>query len=195
VWQILRAIGWILCCVYATIPAFWLMIHPRVEYWRSRPGSPYRVLLPLWVGMWVAFALVTAPWRNVLVYDTEWTLIPAFVLFAAGLWVYRRSGSHFSGVHLSGLPELRSDHGQQSLVTSGLHNRVRHPIYLGHLSEMLAWSLATGLAICYVLTGFAVITGAIMIRLEDKELEERFGESYREYRARVPAFLPRIWPL
>jgi protein-S-isoprenylcysteine O-methyltransferase Ste14 len=46
-----------------------------------------------------------------------------------------------------------------------------------------------------VLTGFAVITGAIMIRLEDKELEERFGESYREYRARVPAFLPRIWPL
>jgi protein-S-isoprenylcysteine O-methyltransferase Ste14 len=190
--QILRGVGWILCCIYATIPAFWLMIHPRVDFWRSRPSSPYRVLLPVWVGMWIAFAVVTAPWRNVLVYDASWTLIPAFFLFAAGIWIYRRSGSHFSLTHLSGLPELRSDRGQQSLVTSGLHNRVRHPIYLGHLCEMLAWSLGTGLVVCYGLTAFAIITGAIMIRLEDKELEQRFGQPYRDYRMQVPAVLPRI---
>jgi protein-S-isoprenylcysteine O-methyltransferase Ste14 len=194
VWQILRGVGWIVCCVYATIPAFWLMIHPRVEYWRSRRQSPYHVLLPAWVAMWLVFAVVTAPWRNVLAYDTEWTLIPAVVLFAAGLWIYRWSGGHFSAVHLSGLPELRPSQGEQELVTSGLHRRVRHPIYLGHLCEMLAWSLGTGLVVCYALTAFAVLTGAIMIHLEDKELERRFGEAYREYRARVPAFLPRVWP-
>ena len=33
---------------------------------------------------------------------------------------------------------------------------------------------------------FAVITGALMIRVEDRELEARFGEAYREYRASVP---------
>jgi protein-S-isoprenylcysteine O-methyltransferase Ste14 len=36
------------------------------------------------------------------------------------------------------------------------------------------------------------VTGAIMIRLEDKELDQRFGEAYREYRRKVPAALPRI---
>ena len=190
--QILHGVGWILCCIYATIPAFWLMIHPRVEFWRSRPGSPYRVLLPVWVGTWILFGLVTAPWRNLILYESRWTLLPALVLFSVGIWIYRRSSTHFSLTHLSGLPELRSTQNHQRLITSGLHNRVRHPIYLGHLCEMLAWSLGTGLLVCYALTTFAIVTGAVMIRLEDKELERRFGQPYREYRARVPAVLPRI---
>jgi protein-S-isoprenylcysteine O-methyltransferase Ste14 len=31
-----------------------------------------------------------------------------------------------------------------------------------------------------------------MIKMEDKELETRFGEDYRLYRSTVPAVLPRI---
>lgn len=57
---------------------------------------------------------------------------------------------------------------------------------------MLAWSVGTGLAVCYGLTAFALVTGTIMIQKEDKELEQRFGEEYREYRRKVPAVLPRI---
>jgi len=57
---------------------------------------------------------------------------------------------------------------------------------------MLTWSVGTGLAVCYGLTAFALVTGAIMIRLEDRELEQRFGEAYREYRRKVPAVLPRV---
>jgi protein-S-isoprenylcysteine O-methyltransferase Ste14 len=33
----------------------------------------------------------------------------------------------------------------------------------------------------------------IMIRLEDKELEQRFGEEYRRYRNHVPALFPTLW--
>jgi protein-S-isoprenylcysteine O-methyltransferase Ste14 len=58
---------------------------------------------------------------------------------------------------------------------------------------MLAWSAGTGLAVCWALTAFAVFTGAVMIRMEDAELERRFGDAYREYRASVPAVLSRIW--
>jgi protein-S-isoprenylcysteine O-methyltransferase Ste14 len=57
---------------------------------------------------------------------------------------------------------------------------------------MLAWSLGTGLVVCWLLTALAVITGAVMIRMEDEELEKRFGEEYRAYRLRVPAVLPRL---
>ena len=85
-----------------------------------------------------------------------------------------------------------AEHPQQRLVISGIRERVRHPIYVAHLCEMLAWSAGTGLAVCYGLTVFAMISGAIMIRLEDRELEQRFGDEYRAYRERVPAVLPRI---
>jgi protein-S-isoprenylcysteine O-methyltransferase Ste14 len=37
-----------------------------------------------------------------------------------------------------------------------------------------------------------VITGTVMIRAEDAELERRFGEEYRAYRESVPALLPRL---
>jgi protein-S-isoprenylcysteine O-methyltransferase Ste14 len=57
---------------------------------------------------------------------------------------------------------------------------------------MLAWSLGSGLIVCYGLTAFAVVTGAVMIWLEDNELQHRFGEEFHEYRRRVPALLPRI---
>ena len=57
---------------------------------------------------------------------------------------------------------------------------------------MLAWSLGTGLAVCWALTAFAILTGAFMIAMEDRELEKRFGEEYREYRLAVPAILPKL---
>ncbi|MGA8762925.1 MAG: isoprenylcysteine carboxylmethyltransferase family protein, partial [Candidatus Sulfotelmatobacter sp.] len=71
--------------------------------------------------------------------------------------------------------------------------RVRHPVYMGHLCEMLGWSVGTGLVVCWALTGFATVTGVVMIWMEDKELEQRFGEEYREYRSGVPGFVPRSW--
>jgi len=180
------------CVVYATIPSFWLMIHRWTNYWRSRRTSPYRVLVPIWVGMWVLLGLIASPWRDLLLYDSWWTWIPAAVLFAIGAWIYRRSGTGFSAVQLGGLPEVTLGHREQKLAISGIRAHVRHPVYLGHFCEMVAWSVGTGLTVCYALTTFALVTGAIMIRLEDRELEQRFGEEYRDYRSRVPAILPKI---
>jgi len=37
-----------------------------------------------------------------------------------------------------------------------------------------------------------LVTGAVMIRMEDRELEERFGAAYTAYRQSVPAVLPRV---
>ena len=190
--MLLRGIGWLACVIYATIPSFWLVIHPRAEYWRSRQRSPYRLLVPLWTGMWAALGLITAPWRNVVIYRTAWSWAPAAVLFAAGLWIYKRSGADFSPAQLGGVPEVMPGHREQRLVTTGIRARIRHPVYLGHLCEMLAWSVGTGLVVCYGLTIFAVVTGAVMIRLEEKELEQRSAKEYRDYQRRVPAVVPRI---
>jgi protein-S-isoprenylcysteine O-methyltransferase Ste14 len=189
----LQTIGWAVVIVYASIPSFWLLIHPRVEYWRSKQRSPYQVLIPIWITMWIALALITAPWRYVSLYRNGWAWSPAAILFLIGLWLYKSSGKDFSGAQLSGAAELLPARGEPRLVVSGIRNRIRHPVYLGHLCEMLAWSIGTGLAVLYALTAFAAVTGVIMIRLEDKELEQRFGEEYRRYRSQVPALIPSLW--
>lgn len=189
---LMRTIGWIACVVYSTIPAFWLLVHPRAELWRSRQRSPYRILVPVWIAMWLVLATITAGCRGVLLYERGWTWIPAGALFCTGIALYQLSHSRFSLTQLGGLPEILRGHSHQQLVTTGIRARVRHPVYLGHLCEMLAWSVGTGLAVCWALTAFAIVTGAVMIRMEDAELEKRFREEYRQYRSRVPAVFPKI---
>jgi protein-S-isoprenylcysteine O-methyltransferase Ste14 len=189
----LQLTGWLMCVIYATIPGFWLIIHPYTAYWRSRARSPYRVLLPLWVAMWIVVGGLTAPFRHAVLYESLWTWIPAAFLFFAGFWLYKQSGKQFTPRQLGGLPELLPQHPDQRLVISGIRARVRHPVYLAHGCEMLAWSMGTGLTVCYGLTAFALITGAIMVKLEDAELERRFGNQYSEYRQRVPGIFPRLF--
>jgi protein-S-isoprenylcysteine O-methyltransferase Ste14 len=189
---LLRNVAWIACVIYSTIPAFWLLIHPWPDFWRSRKRSPYRILLPTWIAMWAAGAVFTAPWHGVAFYERRWTWIPAIGLFGAGLLLYKLSRNQFTLAQLGGLPEVLRGQNAQHLATTGVRAYVRHPVYLGHLCEMLAWSLGTGLAVCWALTALAAVTGAVMIKIEDRELEKRFGEKYRQYRSAVPAVLPKI---
>jgi protein-S-isoprenylcysteine O-methyltransferase Ste14 len=190
--QPLNLVGWIACVIYSTIPCFWFLIHPRADYWRSRKHSPYLILLPAWFAMWIIVAVATVRWRKFALYSTLWAWIPAILLFTTGFWLYSQSRKNFSARQLGGLPELISGHDEQRLVTTGIRAHVRHPVYLAHLCEMLAWSIGTGLAVCYGLTVFAVITGAVMIRMEDGELAQRFGPEYVKYKHHVPAIFPRL---
>jgi len=137
-------------------------------------------------------AAVTAPWRYRGLYWTPWSAVPAILLASLGLWLYAEAGKTFNASQLGGLPEVISGHGEQRLMTGGIRARIRHPIYLGHLCEMLAWSVGTGLAVCYGLTVFAAITGWVMISMEDAELEGRFGAEYLAYKQRVPALWPKL---
>ena len=136
--------------------------------------------------------MATYPWRHFALYGRAWSWLPAVALFALGVWLYREAGVNFSRQQLYGLSELKIQNAEQRLVTTGVRAHIRHPVYLGHWCELLAWSIGTGLAVCFVLTVFAMVTGAVMIRMEDRELERRFGDTYRAYRQSVPALLPRL---
>ncbi len=190
--QLLRTVGWLLCVVYSTVPLFWFMVHPRAHRWRESERSPFRVLVPAWLTMWVGIGVLTSRWRTVVLYSTGWSWIPAALLFASGLYLYIRSGAHFSWAQLGGVPEVRTNHREHRLITTGIRARVRHPVYLAHLCEMLAWSIGTGLAVCWGLTAFAMATGAVMIRMEDAELEKRFGKHFKDYKRHVPAIIPGV---
>lgn len=144
--------------------------------------------------MWLGVGFLTGAWRHVVLYATPWTWVPAVCLFALGMHLYAHAGAHFSWAQLGGLPEVLANHREQRLVTTGIRSRVRHPVYLAHLCEMMAWSIGTGLLVCWLLTAFAVATGAVMIRMEDDELQKRFGDEFRIYRRQVGAVLPKAHP-
>ena len=188
---LLSFLGWMACIVYSTVPALWLLIHGRVDRWRQWRVSPYLILVPLWMAMWAAMIAITWRFKNFYFYSTPWAWLPAAALFMVGAWIYLKAGAGFSLKKLGGVPELYENHFEQRLITAGIRQHVRHPIYLAHLIEMLAWSLGTGLVICFALTAFAILTGTVMIRAEDEELERRFGAAYARYRAAVPAVIPR----
>jgi protein-S-isoprenylcysteine O-methyltransferase Ste14 len=193
--EFLSVVGWVACCVYSSIPSFWLLIHPRADTWRERHRlrkPVYKILAPMWVGMWIALFLLTYPWHRAVLYRSAWLWVPGALFISTGLFLYSRARCGFSPLQLSGHHELEPERHEQKLVVDGIRRHVRHPIYLGHLCEIIGWSLGTGLLVCWGLTAFAILTGAIMIRTEERELIERFGDSYREYRAGVPAIFPRL---
>jgi protein-S-isoprenylcysteine O-methyltransferase Ste14 len=187
----LRTVGWLFAIVLSTVPSFWFMVHPRAESWRSRRGARFGILGPLWIAIWMAVGAITWPWRHVILYRTALSWLAAAPFFVAGFYLYHRGRARFSFAQLIGRPEVQGEGFEQRLVTTGIRARVRHPVYLGHLCELIGWSLGTGLAVIYILTGFAIITGAVMIRTEDDELERRFGEPFRQYRKTTPGVIPR----
>jgi protein-S-isoprenylcysteine O-methyltransferase Ste14 len=189
---ILDLLALLACSVYGTIPLFWFVVHPFVGQWRERGRRSYAFILPIWGGfIAIAFAFMW-PFHSLRFYANWFAWAPAAIFFFLGFSIYRAAFQRFDRAQVSGLAELEPDRHRQQLITSGIRSRVRHPIYLGHLCEIAGWCIGTGLVALYALAAFAVITGAIMIRMEDRELEARFGDAFREYRRRVPAVLPRV---
>ncbi|MGF1606397.1 MAG: methyltransferase family protein [Rhodothalassiaceae bacterium] len=120
-----------------------------------------------------------------------WPRLALAALSLAGLIVLilalrRYDLDDFSGLaHLKGRPPDAAP-----LQLSGLHARVRHPLYTGLF--MLLWGQAVdafGLA--------TAIWGSLYLLigtwLEERALVARFGAAYQDYRRRVPAFIPRLF--
>ena len=187
----LQTLGWLIGLVYATIPAYWLLVHPLVEFWRRR-GISLRHVGPVWGLLWVLAGLATASWRHSTLYQQGWTWIPGVTLIALALRVYMQAGRDFSSDQVLGRSELEPEKHEQRLVTTGIRGRVRHPYYLAHLCHLLGWTVGTGSAALWSLSAFGLITGVVMVRAEERELVRRFGEAYREYQRTVPALLPRL---
>ncbi|MFQ5537544.1 MAG: methyltransferase family protein [Gemmatimonadota bacterium] len=84
---------------------------------------------------------------------------------------------------------------ERELTTQGPYAFTRSPLYLG------SFLLGTGVAVAggvplFVVLFFLFFAGVYgwTIRAETRELEELFGDAFRAYRTRVPAFLPRLTP-
>jgi len=82
--------------------------------------------------------------------------------------------------------------GREALVTSGVYGVVRHPQYLGLIigtaAFLIQWPTIITVAMWPILT-YAYYRQA---RKEEAEMEERFGEEYRQYKQRVSMLIPSL---
>ena len=189
---VLHDAGWLICGIEGTIPCYWLLVHPFINRWRTARFK-FKLLAPLWMLLWLIAWSLTDPWRHIVLYRAPWTWFLSALLWSVSLYMYTHAGRSFSLDRLIGKHEIQPDRHEQSIVSTGVHGLVRHPVYLGHLCTLLGWSIGTGTVATFAMTAFAILTGAIMIPLEERELRQRFGAEYNEYAARVPALLPRLW--
>ena len=81
------------------------------------------------------------------------------------------------------------------LAVSGAYSYVRHPQYVGFILVMfgflLQWPTILTLAMFPVLVWMYVA----LARHEEWDTHNEFGNIYRQYRDRVPGFIPRFGPL
>lgn len=78
------------------------------------------------------------------------------------------------------------------LVQEGAYGRVRHPRYAAVTVGTLGLALVAHHAAAYAVVAGMVPLVLALARLEEAHLVRRFGEEYLAYRARVPAFIPRL---
>jgi protein-S-isoprenylcysteine O-methyltransferase Ste14 len=82
----------------------------------------------------------------------------------------------------------------QLLIIQRPYNYCRNPMALGTIVAGLGLAILLGSysAVAIVLT-LAIILLSYIKFLEEKEMELRFGDAYREYRKQTPFILPRFW--
>jgi len=181
----------------ATIPPaviWWYLVHPFVAFWR-RLGPRWT----LWIVgvLMVSLMLALGAIRHRLVgadLGTNWLLVAlgvAFAVVAVLIGVKRRR--YLTTRILSGVPELQEgDPG--TLLTEGPYAIIRHPRYVEVMAAVVGYALAANFVGGYVVAALSFPALHLVVMLEERELAQRFGGAYEEYRATVPRYVPRYVP-
>ena len=79
----------------------------------------------------------------------------------------------------------------QVLITRGPYAYTRNPIYLGEQALWFGWAIFFGSWPVLVVISVAMLIGEIfqVVPREERALEAAFGETYVEYKARVPRWI------
>jgi protein-S-isoprenylcysteine O-methyltransferase Ste14 len=99
-------------------------------------------------------------------------------------WMFRSLGMNITDTVVT-----RRKH---TLITYGPYRWIRHPLYTFGSLFFLSLSLVTGI---WLIPIMAIPTFAILIQrtsIEERVLQERFGEEYRSYSERTGRFFPRL---
>lgn len=81
------------------------------------------------------------------------------------------------------------------LITTGIYAETRNPMLFGYLVCLLAMGIhMKSYSIAFIIPGAFILLWTIWLKTrEEPALEARFGDAYREYKAKTPYLIPRPW--
>lgn len=105
--------------------------------------------------------------------------IASNILIGLGFWLIARSWD-----------VLYKAQRSHSLAASGPYARVRHPQYGGFVMIMFGFLLQWPTLVTLVMFPILVIMYVRLAKHEERDAISAFGDTYRQYMERVPAFIP-----
>ena len=91
-----------------------------------------------------------------------------------------------------GWKEIHKARKQDKLMIEGIYKYLRHPQYVGFLMITFGLNVMWLTIITLVMWPILVALYWRLAKMEDKDMEEKFGEQFIEYKHRVPGFIPRL---
>jgi len=137
-------------------------------------------------GSAVVYAHKPATWASSI---ARWRLLPALATGLPAIWLSWTASSHLGRLWRVEAG-LNADH---ELIRSGPYRLVRHPIYASMVGMMLMSAALIGtwpgapVGIVLFLIGIE-----IRVRIEDRLLAGRFGDSFQAWRNSVAAYIPFV---
>jgi protein-S-isoprenylcysteine O-methyltransferase Ste14 len=81
---------------------------------------------------------------------------------------------------------------QKALATTGPYARIRHPQYAAFVMVMFGFLLQWPTLVTLLMFPLLLWVYVRLARAEERDAEALFGESWREYAARTPRFIPQL---
>ena len=136
----------------------------------------------------------------------RYPVLDPFTHLNGHLWVTLASGSTavyqilhpisnvviFSGLIVIAVVWKGIHGGNGELVTSGIYKFVRHPQYIGFTLMILGFLIQWPTIITLIMAPSLLIMYTKLAQKEESHMIEIFGEEYKEYCNKVPAFIPKF---
>jgi len=174
------------------IPVPWLIsaLHVLIasKKWRS---ASVRISLTVvaWI-IWIAWAYWLY-FNYPLLFENQFSHILAMI--AGGLALAAAAAIEITTYMALGLKRVYGSSEfnpskEDKMVTKGIYQYARHPRYLEHPLWLLGAGLLFGYPYIIALSVYLFLSFALVAKLEEKELIQRYGQEYLDYKKKVPAY-------
>lgn len=153
---------------------------------------------PVWLLLIVFFTLfflisiaitvfLNLPWY--FPFSCFWGMMIGMILLASGFFILVSALKTLKIKRAFG-GELYKSKAESKLITTGIYAYTRNPVYLGSILLFLGWFFIFLFTFLLVMTFLFMILFYFVAKWEEKELYERFGDEYLQYKQKVPLFIP-----